>query len=131
MGKIWVLDTETKGTGATVVPLEKVLKQPAAADERVFVPRESEPRPERAPEPKSPRTFKVVDLMTREVLAEGASTRETVEVLSGVRSIVDVSIFVWQPQREQWRALSLREERVLWQLRDRARRAAADDGARA
>jgi hypothetical protein len=117
MGKVWVLDTETKGTGATVVPLEKVLKQPAPADERVFVPRESDPRPERAPEPKPPRAFKVVDLMTREVLVQGASTRETVDVLSSVRSIVDVSIFVWQPQREQWRALSLREEHVLWELR--------------
>jgi hypothetical protein len=28
MAKTWVLDTETKGTGANVVPLEKVLKQP-------------------------------------------------------------------------------------------------------
>jgi hypothetical protein len=26
--KTWVLDTETKGTGANVVPLEKVLKKP-------------------------------------------------------------------------------------------------------
>jgi hypothetical protein len=26
--KTWVLDTETKGTGANVVPLEKVLKRP-------------------------------------------------------------------------------------------------------
>ncbi len=29
MGKTWVLDTETKGTGANVVPLEKVLEQPS------------------------------------------------------------------------------------------------------
>jgi hypothetical protein len=26
MAKVWVLDTETKGTGAQMVPLEKVLK---------------------------------------------------------------------------------------------------------
>ena len=26
--KVWVLDTETKGTGANVVPLEKVLRKP-------------------------------------------------------------------------------------------------------
>jgi hypothetical protein len=26
MGKVWVLDTETKGTGAEMVPLEKVLE---------------------------------------------------------------------------------------------------------
>jgi hypothetical protein len=28
MGKTWVLDTETKGTGAHVVPLEKTLDKP-------------------------------------------------------------------------------------------------------
>jgi hypothetical protein len=28
MGKVWVLDTETKGTGAQMVPLEKVLEKP-------------------------------------------------------------------------------------------------------
>ena len=28
--KAWVLDTGTKGTGAEMVPLEKVLKQPGA-----------------------------------------------------------------------------------------------------
>ena len=29
--KTWVLDTETKGTGANMVPLEKVLKKPEPA----------------------------------------------------------------------------------------------------
>ena len=28
MGKVWVLDTETKGTGANMVPLEKVQAKP-------------------------------------------------------------------------------------------------------
>src|SRR3954471_19908358 len=28
MAKVWVLDTETKGTGANVVPLEKVVQPP-------------------------------------------------------------------------------------------------------
>jgi hypothetical protein len=28
MAKVWVLDTETKGTGANVVPLEKVVRPP-------------------------------------------------------------------------------------------------------
>ena len=32
--KTWVLDTETKGTGANVVPLEKVLKKPEPAPAR-------------------------------------------------------------------------------------------------
>lgn len=29
MGKVWVLDTETKGTGANMVPLEKAQAKPA------------------------------------------------------------------------------------------------------
>jgi hypothetical protein len=36
VGKVWILDTETKGTGASMVPLEKALKrrEPAAAPKR-------------------------------------------------------------------------------------------------
>jgi hypothetical protein len=34
MAKVWVLDTETKGTGANVVPLEKVERPPADHPER-------------------------------------------------------------------------------------------------
>jgi hypothetical protein len=33
-GKTWVLDTETKGTGASMVPLEKVQKEPERAAAR-------------------------------------------------------------------------------------------------
>jgi hypothetical protein len=32
--RTWVLDTDTKGTGANVVPLEKVLKKPDPSAER-------------------------------------------------------------------------------------------------
>jgi hypothetical protein len=34
MGKTWVLDTETKGTGANMVPLEKVQRKDERDDER-------------------------------------------------------------------------------------------------
>ena len=34
MGKVWVLDTETKGTGANVVPLEKTQAKPAPKPDR-------------------------------------------------------------------------------------------------
>ncbi len=34
MGKVWVLDTETKGTGANVVPLEKLQRQPEPTPKR-------------------------------------------------------------------------------------------------
>jgi hypothetical protein len=41
VGKVWVLDTETKGTGASMVPLEKALTRP-----------EREPAPARRRAPK-------------------------------------------------------------------------------
>ena len=54
MAKIWVLDTETKGTGANMVPLEKVLKKPAPADQRILrIPRRKAAG--EAPEPEAPR----------------------------------------------------------------------------
>jgi hypothetical protein len=56
MGKVWVLDTETKGTGANVVPLEKVQRRPEDVPARPTPPpkrpaggaprRPSKPKPE-------------------------------------------------------------------------------------
>jgi hypothetical protein len=117
MAKVWVLDTETKGTGANVVPLEKVLTKRSSVPEPLFVPRKPRPRPPEAPAPRPPREFKIVDLMTRQVLAEGVSARETIDVLGGIRSIVDVSIYVWHPERDRWRMLTLDEMRALWKHR--------------
>jgi len=57
--------------------------------------------------------------MTREVLAEGADTRATVKLLEDVRSIVDVTISIWQPETERWRMLTLEEARSLWEYRGR------------
>src|SRR5439155_21702407 len=90
MGKVWVLDTETKGTGANMVPLEKVLERPDARRERepIFVPPKRGERPVEAPAPKPPPRFKVVDVLTRQALAEDADGRATVDVLKGVRSVV-------------------------------------------
>ena len=39
VAKTWVLDTETKGTGANMVPLEKVQKKPSKDDEARPAPR--------------------------------------------------------------------------------------------
>jgi hypothetical protein len=119
MGKTWVLDTETKGTGAQMVPLEKVLREPTGKPaRRPVVP--ARPRPTPEPEPPKPRRFKVVDVMTREVLAEGAGTRTTVELLNHIRSIVDVVIYVWSDRTEEWQLLTLAESKMLWKLRGRA-----------
>ncbi|HKF80960.1 MAG TPA: hypothetical protein VKB17_09075 [Thermoleophilaceae bacterium] len=51
MSKVWVLDTETKGTGAHVVPLEKTQPEPAPKRRRVAPKAASEPRPPRKPRP--------------------------------------------------------------------------------
>jgi hypothetical protein len=57
MGKVWVLDTETKGTGANVVPLEKVLERPEepVAPRKPASPRRAESAaPRRRPRPAKP-----------------------------------------------------------------------------
>jgi hypothetical protein len=119
MGKVWVLDTETKGTGAQMVPLEKVLERPAPSGKPFFVPPRPAPRPPQEPAPRAPRRFRVVDVMTHEVLADGTNPRATLELLNGVRSSVDVEVFVWEPEGERWRLLTLGEQRALWDLRGR------------
>jgi hypothetical protein len=118
MAKTWVLDTETKGTGAHVVPLDKATKD-AKRDELAIAPRgrRRAPKPPAPPEPRAPRLFKVVDVTTREVLAEGVEARETVRTLETVRSMVDVHMFVWAPKAERWRLLTLGEQRTLWGFR--------------
>jgi hypothetical protein len=50
-------------------------------------------------------------------LAEGTNAHETLDVLKGIRSIVDVNIYVWRPETEDWRLLTLDEQRVLWERR--------------
>src|SRR4051794_22533783 len=96
MAKTWVLDTETKGTGAQMVPIEKAHDGSAKAGRSPIVVRERKPPPPKPVEPAGPRRFKVVDVMTKRVLAEDEGLGATVELLEGVRSIVDVSIFVWE-----------------------------------
>ena len=55
MAKVWVLDTETKGTGANVVPLEKVQRRPEAAPERRARPaKPSDEAARRPPKPRKP-----------------------------------------------------------------------------
>jgi hypothetical protein len=122
MARTWVLDTETKGTGAHVVPLEKKLERPAASREpRPKPPKRRAPRPAPPPEPRQPLRFKVVDVMTQEVLAEGASARATVDVLERLGSVVDVRMYVWEPKAERWRLLAIAEQKALWGFRGRQR----------
>lgn len=118
MGKLWVLHTETKGTGAEMVPLEKVLQEPGPGRAPVLAPERQkriDPRASRAPW-----RFKVVDVMTRRVVAEGVDARTTVDVLKDFRSLVDVSVYAWDQAAASWRSLTLGERRTLWSFRDRS-----------
>src|SRR4051812_30410159 len=120
MGTIWVLDTETKGTGAHMVPLEKVVKRPedrAREAEPIFVPPKREPRAPEPPKPTPPPRFKVVDVMSGQTLAEDADGRATVEALRPLRSAVDVRISRWDHEAEAWRPLTVGQRRALWRLR--------------
>jgi hypothetical protein len=115
MSRTWILDTETKGTGAQMVPLDKVVKQ--ADPKPLFVPRKRQPKPAPEPAPRPPRRFKVVDLTSRAVLAEDTDARTTLDVLGGIRSSVDVNVSVWEPSTAAWRLLTLGEKQLLWERR--------------
>jgi hypothetical protein len=124
MAKAWVLDTDTKGTGAEMVPLEKLERQRQRGRdrERISVIRRTPVPPEEPaedPERDDRRRFKLVNVLSREVLGDGVGPREAVELLEGVRSVVDVRIYVWEPELEDWRALSLREKKLMWEFRGR------------
>ena len=115
--KPWVLDTGTKGTGAEMVPLEKVLTKPGPGREPVVVPPKRRPRTAAAPEPRKPRRFKVVDVVSGQVLAEDVDARAAIGTLENVRSVVDVRVYVWQPKAKRWRLLNLAEQKALWERR--------------
>jgi hypothetical protein len=51
--------------------------------------------------------------MTRQDLLEDGSAREAVETLGSVRSIVDVSVYVWEEERERWLLLPFGEQSTL------------------
>jgi hypothetical protein len=115
VAKKWILHTETKGTGAQMVPLESITQR-SNATQPVFVPREPPRRAEAEPKPKGPRRFRVVDVMTREPLIDDGSTREAVDALKRIRSIVDVNVYLWHQEEGRWRLLSLAEQRAMWDV---------------
>ena len=116
--KTWVLDTGTKGTGAEMVPLEKVLKAPGAGTAPAVVSRRRRRQPApRKPEPREPRRFKIVDVMSGQVLAEDVDARTALDVMPDARSVVDVRVYVWQPRSSRWRMLTVAEQKAMWELR--------------
>jgi hypothetical protein len=126
VSKVWVLDTATKGTGASMVPLESTLAKPEDGSGSIFVPPKPAPRPPRPTEPRQPPKFKVVDVVSAMTLAEDVDARAALALLDDARSVTDVRIHVWSQESRSWRLLTLREQKALWGLRHGHRR----DGAR-
>jgi hypothetical protein len=121
----WVLDTETKGTGAEMVPLERLeeRKRLMGDRERIRVIARRDPdapiEPATEPEgPRAPRRFKVVNVLSRQVLAENVGVSEALEALRGVGSVVDAKVYVWEPSEDDWRPLTIAERRTLWGFRN-------------
>jgi hypothetical protein len=128
MGRIWVLDTETKGTGAEMVPLERALeaKRSAPKDQRIeIIRRRPRPRPsetgERAADPAAARSrrYRVVSAISGQTLAEDAGVRDAVSLLQGMRSMVDARVYVRDGDDAEWQPLTLREQKALWAFRKR------------
>jgi hypothetical protein len=115
--KAWVLDTETKGTGAQMVPLDSVERKDAPKPGKIWVPPKRRPREPEPPKPRPPRRFRVLDVVTRAVLLQDGSVAETLALLAGVERINDVNLYVWEPDDERWRLLSMAEQRVVWERR--------------
>ncbi len=86
--KAWKLDTSTKGTGATVVPLRDARDREPERGLQVVVPTPRE-REEAPPTSRPPRRFRVVD----------------------------VTVSVWKEADGRWRLLTRREQDALWRHR--------------
>jgi hypothetical protein len=128
MTKTWILDTETKGTGAHMVPLEDALRKRSSEEDLAVVTLKAPPAPAGPPEPiepPAPLSFRIVDVRSSEVLADDVDARAAVEVLEGLSSVVDARIYVWAPLRERWRLLTLEEQKTLWGFRGRTEPGAA------
>jgi hypothetical protein len=115
--RTWVLDTETKGTGAHMVPLDDAEGRETPQPGRMWVPPKRTPRPPEPPKPRPPRRFRVVDVVTRAVLQDDGGVRETLALLGGVERMHDVNLYVWEPDEERWRLLHIAEQRAVWDRR--------------
>jgi hypothetical protein len=67
----------------------------------------------------APLSFKVVDVATGAVLAQGAGARATVDLLTALESIFDAWVYVRDDATDEWRQLTVGEQRTLWSFRGR------------
>jgi hypothetical protein len=102
-----------------MVPLERVLRKPGGDAVAGFALPELRPRSPEEQAPEEPRVFKVVDIMTRQMIAGDLDVRGAVKALEDVRSIVDINVYVWQADTDRWRMLTFGETQALWGYRGR------------
>ena len=121
MAKTWILDTETKGTGAHMKPLEPARAKPEDARELALVTLEGPPRPAPEQPQQEPLRLKVVDVLGARTLGEDVDVREAVRLLEGVRSALDVRVFVRAGADARWRLIGRDELKTLWGFRGSAR----------
>ena len=124
MPRTWYLDTETKGTGAHVAPLDRARERRPEKDELDLVTFKVSPAhvgssasADVALCGHAPLAFKVLDVMTSRVLAEGVDARAVVDLFEGFSSLVDVRIYARPRGAQRWRLLGVDELRVLWSFR--------------
>jgi hypothetical protein len=125
MAKTWVLDTETKGTGAHIAPLKRdggaksrtlnlVRFHPPAAEHGSRSAAAEESVPARA------LRFKVVDILAARVVAEDVTLSAALRALGSSRKAIDARVYVRRTEGGRWELLSLADTRRLWSLRERA-----------
>jgi hypothetical protein len=123
MAKTWVLDTETKGTGAHIVPLGSRPTHPQAREPELDLTRFRAPARDHVVEelvPKAPRRFKVVDVLGARTLAEDVAAAGAVAALARLRKPVDARVYVREAPAGRWRLLTIGETRALWRFREAA-----------
>jgi hypothetical protein len=121
MRKTWVLDTETKGTGAHVAPLQGAGSAPARERQLDTVTLRRPARAATAPPPEGPPRFRIVDVMSARTIADGVDARAAVAALGRMRSLHDARAYIWVDASQRWRLLTLAEQRWLWSMRGAVR----------
>ncbi len=120
MAKTWVLDTETKGTGAHIAPLpEGELNQAAERELSLVTLRRPRAEPSSGEERREPLRFRLVDVMSGRELARDVDAAATIGLLEGMRSVLDARLFVRTAGTGRWRLLTLAEAKALWGFRGR------------
>jgi len=123
MAKTWILDSETKGTGAHIAPLDDGPGKPRGERGLSLVKLRRAPAPAQKPASPEPLRFKVVDVMSAHVLGEDIDVREAVGLLEAMYSVLDARVFVRSPATGRWRLLGLDEQKSLWRFRGRSQAA--------